>query len=130
MMKKLFYLLMCFLVLVSCGGEDKLPKPPEGVPEPDKMEEILYDVQIVEAIYQRGGKASKGEGRGEAEKLYQRVYEKHGIDEETFKRSYDWYVRHPKMINDMYDRILERMSEEQTLLEEELSEEEEEKEKE
>lgn len=125
---KYYFAILILLFAVSCSGK-KEPKPPEDVISIEKMEEILYDVQIAEAIYMRGGQPSKAEGRDKAKQLYGRIYEKHDITEEKFKRSYKWYSAHPEILNDIYERLLERYSEDQTLLEEDLKKEKEESEK-
>lgn len=87
------------------------------------MTDILYDVQVAEAIFQRGGKPSAEEGLKMGRQLYRDIFEKHGISRDEFKESFTWYSNHPRLMNDMYEEIIERLNTEQAKLNEKVEEE-------
>lgn len=113
-------LLLIVISSFSCTRRERV-KPPEDIINEAKMTDILYDVQIAEAIYQRGGKPSAEEGLKMGRELYNKLFEKHGVTKESFQKSFAWYSNHPRLMNDMYEEIIERLNTEQAKLNEKLN---------
>ena len=44
---------------------------------------------------------------------YGMIYKKHNITEETFKKSYDYYMQHPLLLDSVYSDIITKLSEKQ-----------------
>lgn len=114
-------LLLIFSAAISCTRRER-PKPPPHILSESKMTEILYDVQVAEAIFQRGGKPSAEEGLKMGRQLYRDIFEKHGISRDEFKESFTWYSSNPRLMNDMYEEIIERLNTEQAKLNEKVKE--------
>ncbi len=110
-------LLLLIGCTLSCTRRER-PKPPEHILSEEKMTAVLYDVQVVEAIYQRGGKPSAEAGLEMGRQLYGEVFEKHDITREQFKESFSWYSQKPRLMDDMYEKIIERLNTEQAKLNE------------
>lgn len=115
-------LLLIFAATISCTRRER-PKPPPHILSEAKMTHILYDVQVAEAIFQRGGKPSAEAGLKMGRQLYRDIFEKHGISRDEFKESFAWYSNHPRLMNDMYEEIIERLNTEQAKLNEKVKEE-------
>lgn len=114
----LLYLAIC--VVVSCIPET--PTVPEDIIQRDKMVKVLEEVQIIEAVRQRGVILPKNmDPDNEALRLYHRLFEKYQINDSLFKKSFEWYEAHPKLLAEMYDEVLVSLSEEQALARQNLS---------
>jgi hypothetical protein len=84
------------------------PKVPKGVLQPDKMEDVLWDM-IQTGEFLSGYVLYRDTNINavlESQRWYEKVYSFHQISKEDFKRSYNWYRDHP----DMMKRILDSLS--------------------
>lgn len=90
---KLLYLLPAIvLFLSSCDV-----KIPEDVIAPPKMEQLLYDYHLVQAM------SSEYSSADYMEKLfYDYVFKKHNVTKEHFDSSMAWYNRYPKHLQKIY----------------------------
>lgn len=89
----------------SCGKGDA---PIEGVIERDKFVEVLIDVQISESMNQF---IRNKESDYNLDFSYQWIYEKHGINEEIFRTSIEYYTEDPETFEAIYDEVIIRISE-------------------
>lgn len=94
---KLFFLLM--LALASCIEADKAPV---GVIDEERMTVLLANVHIIDGDLvtspQQGDSLFKY-GMG----YYVEMFKKHKTDTAKFRKSFEWYVKHPAQLNSMYD---------------------------
>lgn len=110
-MKYLSHLLLAVLfILVSCQV-----KLPEGIIQPDRMESLLYDYHMVQAL--------SSEANASAEyhkKLYHEyIFKKHGVDKALFDSSLVWYTRHPAYMTQIYANLQERLDNELAIMQDE-----------
>lgn len=91
---------MLLLLLLSCK-----PKAPKGVLSQSKMEDILYDYHMAQALSaQVSADSSDFYGR-----LYQQsVFQKYGISSHDFDRSMQYYERHTDQLKKIYKNLTER----------------------
>lgn len=75
------------------------------------MENVLYDLHIAEAEVSQEYNTFSGHEERKRE-LFNSVFEKHGIKSEQFDTSLVWYGAHLKMYVKIYDRLLERYTQE------------------
>lgn len=61
--------------------------------EPDKMEDILFDIYRTDACFVTGTRELQPEQKV---KYYDSVFEKHGVTKEEFDEALDWYAHHTK----------------------------------
>lgn len=113
-------LLLSLTLLFSCTRRER-PQPPPHIMSEEKMTDVLYDVQIAEAVYQRGGKPSAEVGLQMGRQLYREIFEKYGITRSEFKESFEWYTDHPRLMTDIYETVIERLNTEQAKLNEVVS---------
>jgi len=116
-MKKLAILLLV-LIFISCGNEPEIVKP-DNLLEKEQMIEVLYDLGLAEAAYRgRHHKDTIAE-----EKVRQRVFynfSEHGVSKEQFEKSYDYYMKNPEVLVEIYNEVLARYSTRLSEVEEEV----------
>lgn len=95
----MFLPLLLSLLVISCEVE-----MPEDVIPPDRMEALLYDYHLVQSM------SSEYNSADYKEKLYfDYVFKKHGVSEERFESSMEWYNRYPKHLQKIYASLEERI---------------------
>lgn len=102
-MQKSSFLSSLFIVmtmlLVSCEV-----KMPEDIIPPFKMEELLYDYHLVQAM------PSEYSANDYKEKLFfDYVFKKHNVTKEHFENSMKWYNRYPKHLRKIYTSLEARI---------------------
>lgn len=98
--------LFIFLACISCGEGDKDAQP------------ILNRSQMVKAlteIYLSEQKVNKlGIPRDSAEREFERfkhvIFEKIGVSDSVFKRSFDYYMDHPAEMEKIYTALVDSLS--------------------
>ena len=112
-MKKIGVLLiLCFLVL-SCNYKEK-PKKPDNLISKDKMEQILYDLYIINAA--KGVNRKILEANGLMPETY--VLSKHNIDSAQFANSNNFYAYNADEYKGMVENVKARLEKEKKEFEE------------
>lgn len=96
-----YLLFFAFLsLLFSCKQE-----MPKGVMDKGKMENLLYDYHLAQAM----AAAVPADSVDYYTRLYCRaVYHKYGVTEEDFNRSMEWYMRHSEQLFKIYRNLDKR----------------------
>lgn len=100
---KFLSVMLFFLLLSSCGKKEV--EVPEGIINPETMTSIIVDLSIADG----GQNVSYSAGNSRRYDIwvfYQAVLERHGVTQEQFMQSLDWYADHIKLINEVYDNAL------------------------
>lgn len=75
----------------------------------DKMEKVLLDLHMAE-VYSSMVKDSLHESRSKdmdtLAVFYKDIFAHHGITQQEFDESYDWYRSHPTVIDTIYKRMM------------------------
>ena len=100
------------LVLLLFLGSCTAGKRPSGVLSPQRMEEVLYDYHLAQAV----SGDLKGGDRYQKELYLNYVFEKHGTTEAQFDSSMVWYARNPKALSIIYEHLLTRTDAELDLI--------------
>ena len=95
---KIFFLLLA-VVLVGCKVER-----PEDVIAPEKLEALLYDYHLAQAVT-----ADEVSSSYKKKMHINYVFEKHGVTKEQLDSSLVWYMRYPKHIFRIYSKLEERL---------------------
>ena len=91
------------MVLYACK-----PGVPKGILSESKMERVLHDYHMAQSMAER-----EAENFEQKRHLYiQKVFEKHKITEAQFDSSMVWYSSHATYLQDIYNRLSERLDEE------------------
>ncbi len=99
--------LLVFILLLSCSTK-KDEVIPEGVIHPEKFTAVMIDVQITEGMRAQGVDIVRQDNS--AEGLYHEIFEKHGISQESFETSYDYYLERPDEMELIYEQVLDSLS--------------------
>ncbi len=101
-------IILCLFIFVSaCKSE--LPDIPKDVIPMDKMEIILTDMHITDAVAETKAQLGMNE-RLLTEEYHGQIFKNHAISREDFLKSYKFYEANPKLLNKMYDNVLEKLS--------------------
>lgn len=94
------------LLLQSCSRKEE--SVPKEIISPDSMVAIMVDVHLAEAA----GNVNRinDTHRFSAGELYPLIFKTHHIDSATFRKSFDYYLEHPKQFNKIYEKVLNELS--------------------
>lgn len=118
-------LMVCCLLLIAsaCRPKDRYVATdemrndiPDSVIAFDSMVDITLDIHLAEAWTNE----SKTDSLSKDERLkqyYGQIFGLHQVSSERYKRSYQYYVAHPILMQDIYTRVTEKL----TILESEQS---------
>lgn len=99
-----YWIWIPILVLTACSSKEV--SVPNNVISAGEMVPILVDVHIIEGA--RNGSLILGD-TNDIEDYYAKVYEKHGISEEEFKRSFKFYNSEPSLFIPIYEKVLDSL---------------------
>ena len=106
-----FYIII-FLTIFSCQNR------PKEVLDKKKMEKVMYDVYIAEAMIENDG--MRFATPSQKENLMASVFKKHNISEAQWDSSLVWYADHIKVYLQMNDSVKSRLKRAQGTIEKEL----------
>lgn len=106
----LFAICSCIILFASCQV-----KTPKDIIQPDKMEALLYDYHIVQAM----GNERSNTQEYHVKLYHDYVFKKHGVTKALFDSSMVWYTRHPSHLTQMYSRLQERLDYEVAIMQDE-----------
>lgn len=98
-------LLACFVL--GCSSH-KLEKP-DNLLSPQKMEDVLVDINLTEAALDQMSMDSR-QIVPEIVQQYDSVFQKHQIQADQFKISYEYYLADGKQMQKIYEKVVERLT--------------------
>ena len=93
---------LLLLTLSACSKKDD----PSAILSADKMEDVLFDYHLAQALVNQSGDSADFRIRVYAES----VFKKHEITEEQFDNSLRYYHRHMPELHEIYKNLEERMN--------------------
>jgi len=98
--------ILIILTLLGCNRHGV----PRGLPEPEKMAEIITDILILEStITYIPELSAKIEGNPAGQ--YRHVLHRHGLTPEEFDSIRNWYNSNPELYQLVYEKVISRLSE-------------------
>jgi Domain of unknown function (DUF4296) len=100
----------CLLAIVILAGCTDKDKPPSGILPREKMGNVLWDMIQADqysAIYLIKDTA-RINLRTEDLRLYQQVFQLHGISRDEFRKSFQYYEDRPDLFRTLLDSMLSR----------------------
>ena len=97
--------LVCMPLLMSCRGDDVIPKR--------KMIAVLTDLHKMDGMLQVQGKLR--DSNTEDLTYYDAVLASHGVTRAEFDSSLVWYTMHPQRFNKLYPRVIKNLEAEHGL---------------
>lgn len=117
-MKKFAVIFFFSLAFIGCK-KDSVEKP-ERLLSQQEMENILYDIAIVQAMHAYAPRTL--EENDLTESKY--IYEKYKIDSTTFIQNHNYYASNPEVYKKIQEKITERLNKEKKALDTEIKKEE------
>ncbi|MCF8307488.1 MAG: DUF4296 domain-containing protein [Bacteroidales bacterium] len=118
-MKKLFaviiVLLVFFLAMDACDN-DRSSSEEYKIIENDKMVDVMVDVHIIEATL-RNKKISGDSLKKLTNNYYQTLFDKYNISRQDFDSSFAYYEANVGQLNNIYEKVIERLNKKQRKLE-------------
>ena len=108
-----FRFLKCFIVfglLFLAGCKEKFPSVPSDVIPMKKMQNILIDMHISDALAENKTMGAVITERNLSQQYYLQIYKNYGVTKEEFLKSYLFYQNNPILLNQLYDNVLSEMS--------------------
>ncbi|MBV6406106.1 MAG: DUF4296 domain-containing protein [Flavobacteriales bacterium] len=93
------------LALAGCAPEG----PPADVLPRERFVQVLAEAQLIEARINREG-AVEHRSNEKVDAYYARLYEREGITEADFRRSFDHYAQDPAVLKDIYSDVIATLS--------------------
>jgi hypothetical protein len=110
---------MTALMLFSCTGREEIPVSSDLIPEKELIP-ILTEIHIADGLIMNP-RIRNWVLSVDSISTYNYIIEKHGHTKERFDKTMHWYfVRKPKKLIRIYDGILGKLSEMESLLEKEI----------
>ncbi len=110
---KCLWFILPFTFLLSC--KDKTVIIPDSVITRDSMAQVLSDIQLVEAM-RTNKELTDSISKDTIMKIYSILFNKHGISEEQFEQSLDFYKDHPTLLEEIFDKTINELSSRQAVL--------------
>lgn len=98
---------LLFLLLCSCKQE--FVDVPKDIMPMGKMKTVLMEIHIADALAETKAQAGEDE-KTLTRKYHEQIYKNHAITHAEFMTSYKFYEANPKLMNKMYDEILNDLS--------------------
>lgn len=114
MIKRIASILFLLILLSACKEEEQ--KVPDYVWEEDKFVDILTDFQKAESLIRLGYNRFPDSSYVK-DSVYAGFFKQKGVTEEEFDSNYSYYLRDPKHMEEIYDRVITKISEEAAELE-------------
>ena len=116
-MGKLFSFLIILLLVSGCYHENKPPvKVPQRLLPVDTFVMVMADVEIAEGAIEYS-REHNIRNKKNSERFYSYIYEKYNLTPVLLKENMDYYNSNPDNMIDIYDKVLARLTETQTVLE-------------
>ncbi len=109
------YFVLIVLVLSACGSKVKAPEAAPPAIAADKMQMILKDIHLADALANREGEPN-GTTEALTKEYYQSVFEKHGVTSDAFYASMRYYTYEVNIIDSLYANVIVEISKEQALI--------------
>lgn len=94
-------------LLSGCAPQLERPEDIQGMISPDSMTIILTDIHLIEGA--KVGDNIMGDTL-KAANYFRMVYQKYGISEKRFEKSFDYYSERPALMNEIFEGVIEELT--------------------
>ena len=102
------------LILLSCGN----PKTeiPQDILSENSFINLLKDIHLAEAKFELHKTKGMENAKNELAHNYSTIYKTHEITGDDFDKTLDYYAQHPEQLEKIYTSVLEQLTKERTIL--------------
>ncbi|MGB0881477.1 MAG: DUF4296 domain-containing protein [Vicingaceae bacterium] len=97
------------LLLFSCGANKE--EIPAGIIPKEEMITVMTEIELTQALIKL--KTSTQDTINE-QQLFEEVYADFDISEDQFNNSLAFYCKDPKLLRDMYNKVIENLTKKQS----------------
>jgi len=108
-MKNFIYIAFLFLFIAGCK-----PGIPSDIIQPDKMVLVLNDIHIADAYITTIPNLDTS--KATAASYYQGIYKRYEIDSALYNKSMVYYAQHPKVLDEIYDKVTKGLTKQKNVL--------------
>jgi len=106
--KIIIVLVVAGIIFTGCKGK---VRPPKGVLSKEKMSSVLWDMFQAQGWAQQASlKDSSLNLPAETKILSDKVLQIHNLSPQDFSKSYNWYLKHPDIFDELLDTLYMRKS--------------------
>jgi hypothetical protein len=98
-----YFLLAALAWMVSCAE-----KKPEGILSKQEMVQIMEELYIAEEKVNRLS-LSRDSSKAVFSEIEQKVFERAAVEDTVFRRSFDYYMEHPKEMELIYTALVDTL---------------------
>mgnify|MGYP006127150137 CR=1 FL=1 len=102
------------VLLLACTAP-KIEIPTEILSETE-FANMLKEIHLVEAAFELNKSKGVVNAKNNLANSYQSIYKKYDIDTSSFNKSLDYYAKNPKILESIYSRVLEQLTDERSTL--------------
>ena len=106
-MRLYLFAAIAFLLLFSCQNDEV--KIPSDIIQPDEYALVLSDIHLLEAEVM-DYRWPADSLRDYLDKNYQVIFTIHKTTPAQFKKSYDFYLNHPEILKQIYEKVVEDLT--------------------
>ena len=103
---KTHFLLFTLLALVGCA--EKKPQKPADLLAPGKLTSILADIHIAESRVEEM-RVHPDTAKVVFTRLQKEIYQKQGVTEKEFNKTYDYYLNHVAELDKIYEALIDTL---------------------
>ena len=110
---KIISFILC-LILLSCGAPKT--KIPQDILSENSFIDLLKDIHLAEAKFELRKTKGMKNAKNELAHNYSIIYQRHEVKADDFDKTLDYYAQHPEQLEQIYTRVLEKLTKEKTIL--------------
>jgi hypothetical protein len=100
---KRFFLSLFTIIFAGCSAPDQTPS---GIISAEEMKPLIWDVMKAQNLAQQMAKRDSTLNDSiETVRLTEKVFNIYKINKEEFRKSYDWYIKHPTVLKEIVDSL-------------------------
>ena len=107
MSRILFLLSVVALLFTGCAGQER----PDGVMDTATLAEFITEAHLIESYAHVVVSDSRAPDDNQIEAAYDSLYARLGITPADYDSTMDYYSHHPRILEDVYTRVLDRLRE-------------------
>ncbi|WP_316821282.1 DUF4296 domain-containing protein [Pedobacter gandavensis] len=108
-MRNFLYILSLFLLISACK-----PGIPKDIIQPDQMPGVLSDIHVADAYITAIPQVDSA--KKVAASYYMGIYKKYGIDSAILARSMVYYNDNPKLLDEIYTRVVDDLTKQKAVI--------------
>ena len=101
-----YFLIIGLLVMLGCRAKVERP---EGILSKEEMTSVLIDIYILES-QTKELKVHFDSAKRVYNIFEAKVFEKHGLQDTTYRNSFVYYQDHPEMLDEIYGMLVDSLS--------------------